>query len=141
MQTPGMIPFASVMTVTSGFIETSTTDSLCPASRLQLTLVGNPERYWITTTGQPFLTVKAQGKQSVDSSPVCIHEMHHSSARFFRMICRTSDMASCRMLSMGSSVFQNRTTLPSGSTRNFQKFHLGTFCTESKTNKQTNKKG
>lgn len=60
-------------------------------------------------------------------------ECHHSSTRFFRMISRTSAVASSRILSMGSSVRQKRTTLPSGFTRNFQKFHLGIFCTESGT--------
>lgn len=56
---------------------------------------------------------------------------HHSSTRFLTMISRTSVVTSCRMLSKGSSVRQKRTTLPSGFTRNFQKFHLGTLWTES----------
>ncbi|XP_029296167.1 cell division cycle protein 20 homolog B-like [Cottoperca gobio] len=56
-----------------------------------------------------------------------------SSTRFFRMIPRTNAVASCRTLSTDSSARQNRTTFPSGFTRNFQKFHLGIFCTESET--------
>lgn len=65
--------------------------------------------------------------------PAATDQRHHSSTRFFRMISRTSAVTSSRMLSMGSSVRQKRTTLPSGFTRNFQKFHLGIFCTESET--------
>ncbi|TNN66567.1 hypothetical protein EYF80_023253 [Liparis tanakae] len=41
------------------------------------------------------------------------------------MISRTNAVASRLTLSAGSSVLQKRTTLPSGFTRNFQKFHLG----------------
>lgn len=77
-------------------------------------------------TARPPCPVKAQEAVSVD-------ELHHSSTRFFRMISRTSAVTSRRTLSMGSSVRQNRTTFPSGFTRNFQKFHLGIFCTESET--------
>lgn len=62
-----------------------------------------------------------------------LDKLHHSSTRFLRMISRTKAVTSCRMLSLGSSARQNRTTFPSGFTRNFQKFHFGIFCTESET--------
>lgn len=62
-----------------------------------------------------------------------LDKLHQSSTRFFRMISRTNAVASSRMLSMGSSIRQYRTTFPSGLTRNFQKFHFGIFCTESET--------
>lgn len=66
-----------------------------------------------------------------------LDKLHQSSTRFFRMISRTNAVASSRMLSMGSSIRQYRTTFPSGLTRNFQKFHFGIFCTESETHDRT----
>lgn len=57
--------------------------------------------------------------------------LYYSSCLFFRIIWRTCDVTSCRISSKGSSAFQNLTTCPSGPTRNFQKFHLGVFSTES----------
>jgi len=53
------------------------------------------------------------------------------SSLFFMIICLINDATSGLILSMGSSGLQNFTTLPSGLTRYFQKFHRGSFFEES----------
>lgn len=85
----------------------------------------------------PLLSKHKKHRHHTETCPVSTGKLHHSSTRFFRMISRTSAVTSFRMLSMGSSVRQNRTTFPSGFTRNFQKFHFGIFCTESETQHTT----
>lgn len=47
------------------------------------------------------------------------------------IICLINDVTSGLILSIGSSGLQNFTTLPSGLTRYFQKFHRGSFFEES----------
>lgn len=76
-------------------------------------------------------TPAPRAKRARSTTTTAATNRHHSSTRFLTMISRTSVVTSCRMLSKGSSVRQKRTTLPSGFTRNFQKFHLGTLWTES----------
>lgn len=49
------------------------------------------------------------------------------------IICRIRSATSGRMASMGSSGRQDLTTRPSGLTRYFQKFHLGSLLEESET--------
>lgn len=85
----------------------------------------------------PLLSKHKKHRHHTETCPVSTDKLHHSSTRFFRMISRTSAVTSCRMLSMVSSVRQNRTTFPSGFTRNFQKFHFGIFCAESETQHTT----
>lgn len=53
------------------------------------------------------------------------------SSLFFIIICLINDVTSGLILSIGSSGLQNFTTLPSGLTRYFQKFHRGSFFDES----------
>lgn len=53
------------------------------------------------------------------------------SSLFFMMICLINDATSGLILSMSSSGLQNFTTLPSGLTKYFQKFHRGSFFEES----------
>ena len=56
----------------------------------------------------------------------------HRSSFFFIIICLIRAAISGLMTSMGSSGLQVFTTWPSGLTRYFQKFHLGSFFEESK---------
>lgn len=56
----------------------------------------------------------------------------HRSSFFFMIICLIRTAISGLLTSMGSSGLQYFTTWPSGLTRYFQKFHLGSFFEESK---------